>query len=354
MKKIYFLFILIVTIFFSSHVYAEDYTYIEGEDSYNKTAEKIITGDFLIKPTEIIKDILENLFSELTKSRKEMIFLIVIAALSGVLQILKTSTINDEVGEAAFFVCFTIMSISAMRILKITIGYGADVISQTGEFVTKLSPVFMALLVSGGSISSAAAFHPVLSAGVYVMTLLVDKCIVPLVYFGGVLGIVGNISPKLQIKSFTRLIRAAGKWILTASLTIFSGVTAIYGFSAPVLDAVSLKAIKFAVGSFVPVVGGLLSDTVETVLSGTRLMKNAVGTAGIISLGAISITPVLKILAIIIMLEICAAAAEPLTDRRVSEMLRDIAASASLILGMIVTVSMLFIINIGIILSATR
>jgi len=353
MKKYLLLFVILITLIPFKNVLAEEHTYIEGEDLYNETAEDIISGDFSLNVNDIIKNTLNLLFDELSKSRSEMISLLVIAALSGLLQILKTTGDTSQTSEAAFFACFVAMAVSALNIFHITVGYGVEVINQISDFVTKLSPVFMILLASGGSVSSAAAFHPLLSSAVYVMTLLVDKVIVPLVYFSSVLGIASHLSPRLQITAFTKLLRSTGKWILTAALTIFSGITALYGFSAPVLDAVSLKAVKFAVGSFVPVVGGLLSDTVETVLSGTKLMKNAVGTAGIISLVAVAIVPVLKILAILIMLEICSAAAEPLTDVRISKMLKEISSSVSLILGMVITVSMLFIISISIIMSVT-
>ena len=78
------------------------------------------------------------------------------------------------------------------------------------------------------------------------------------------------------------MVKSISKWLMAAIITIFTGISAIYGFSSPALDAVSGKAVKFAVGSLVPVVGTFLSDTLETVVSGTRLMKNAVGTSGII------------------------------------------------------------------------
>jgi stage III sporulation protein AE len=354
MKKLFVLPAVLIIFFLNIHVYAGEYTHIEGEELFNRTADEIMSGDFSLNPVELIQKGIDGLFKELKQSRAEMVSLLVIAALSGALQVLKnTGGGGDGVSESAFFACFTLMTISALRIFGITVGYGVSVIDDLSDFVTKLSPVLMVLLVSGGSVTSAAAFHPILSGAVYVMTVLVDKCIIPLVYLSAVMGIVGHITPKLQLTAFTKLIRSAGKWMLTAALTVFTGVTALYGFSAPVLDAVALKTVKFAVGSFVPVVGGILSDTVETVLSGTQLMKNAVGTAGLVSVAAVCIIPILKILAILIMLEICAAAAEPLADKRIMEMLKDIASSISLILGMVITVSMLFMICIGIILGAT-
>lgn len=331
---------------------AEEYTHIGGEEFFNSTADKIMEGNLLLEPGELIKKLAEGLFSELKRSRAEMICLLAIAAMTGGLQALKSGE-KSEVCDAAFFACFIMMTIAAMRIFSITVGYGVSVIEDISSFITKLSPVFIALLVSGGAASSAAAFHPLLCTAVYIMALIADKCIVPLVYLSAVLGIVGHITPRLQISALTKLIRSFGKWILMAALTIFSGITAVYGFSAPVIDAVALKTMKFAVGSFVPVVGGLLSDTVETVLTGTRLMKNTVGTAGIISIVAICAVPVLKIVAVKVMLEICAAAAEPLADKPIMEMLKDISASVSLVIGMVITMSVLFIIEIGIIMGAT-
>lgn len=343
-------FIIILCI---SSAFAEDYTYIDGENIYNTTVEEISGGKFFLNPSELIQEGVNSLFKEIRESRAEMINLLVIAALSAVLQILKTTGEEKEVSETAFFACFTLMTVSALKIFSVTVGYGMSIVTQTCEFVTNLSPVFAALIVSGGGTVSAAAFRPVLSAAVYVMTLLVENCIVPMIYSSAVLGIVGHITERLKISALTNLIRSAAKWLLMASLTVFTGVTAIYGFSAPAFDQVAVKGIKFAVGSFVPVVGGILSETVETVLSGTHLMKNAVGTAGIISLAACCAIPIIKIFAIYLMLRISAAAAEPVTDKRISDMLGEIAASVSLVLAMVITASVLFIICIAIILGAT-
>jgi len=352
MKKTIFILLTVLFCLYSRTVYCESYTHISGEDGFNKTTDEIMSGNFNLSPEEIIKKFTDSLFNEIRNSRSELVGIIIIAALSGILQSLKTSA-ESGINETAFFACFVVIALSALKIFSNTVSYGVNVVQALTDFITKLAPVFTALLVSCGAISSAAAFHPILSAAVFVLAWLVENCIVPLIYFSAVLGIVSHLTPRLQIKTFTALIRSTGKWILTAALTIFGGITAIYGFTAPVMDAVALKGIKFTVASFVPVVGGLLTETVETVLSGTQLMKNTVGTAGIITLISICTVPIIKIFAIRIMLELCSAAAEPLSDKRITDMLKDISASISLVLATVFTTSMLFIICIGIIMGAT-
>ncbi len=335
-------------------VFAEESPTLAGEDLFNETARQVVEGEFTLDPVKLINMGLEKLFSEITQSREILVSMLVIAAVSGVLNAMQSSLSEGGVSETAFFACFTLMTAAVVQIFSITVGYGVEVIHQLSEFITKLAPLFTILMVSGGAVTSAAVFNPVLSGAVYVITFVVDKCIVPLVYLGAVLGIVNNISAKVQITKFNALIRSLAKWILTAVLTIFTSITAIYGFSAPVLDGVKLKAVKFAVGSLVPVVGGLLSDTVETVLNGTRLVKNAAGVAGMVAVCAIALVPILKIGVMILMLKLAAAAIEPLTDKRMTDMVSDVTGSVVTIFAMVITTAMLFIICIGIMVGATN
>lgn len=353
MKRLIAAFAALLLVFFSS-AFAEDYTHINGEAFYNQTADDIQSGSFSLNPSKVFQSLSDTLLSQINDCRGDLVTLLVIAVLSSVLRILKNSDGGKDVSETAFFACFTLMTVSALKIFTSAVGYGVEVIDKICEFITKLIPIFAALLVSGGAVTSASAFHPVMSAAIYIMTLLTDKCIVPLVYFSTVLGIVGHITPNLKISAFTSLLRSAAKWLLMSSLTVFTGITAIYGFSAPVFDAVAIKGIKFAVGTFVPVVGGILSETVDTVLTSTKLMKSAVGTAGITALISICSAPVIKLAVIYFMLKLSAAASEPFTDKRISDMLAEIAASVSLVLAMVITASTLFIICIAIMLGATN
>ena len=185
------------------------------------------------------------------------------------------------------------------------------------------------------------------------MSIIIEKGLVPLIAFSSVLAVAGNISDKVQLSGFCKVVKSISKWLMAAIITIFTGISAIYGFSSPALDAVSGKAVKFAVGSLVPVVGTFLSDTLETVVSGTRLMKNAVGTSGIIVMCVICVLPILKIGVIQLMLKLTSSIAEPLTDKRVSSMLWEVSESVTTIFAVVVMVAVLFMINISIMITST-
>ena len=221
------------------------------------------------------------------------------------------------------------------------------------SFMNKLTPVLILSLFTCCKSVSAAAFEPVLSGAVYVVSIVIEKCLVPLMTFSAVLSVAGNIGETTSISGFIKIVKSITKWLMAFVITLFTGINAIYGFSASSLDAVSAKTIKFAVGSLVPVVGGFLSDTLDTVTTSAGLIKNAVGVSGIVIMCGICVVPVIKLGVMQLLLKLCAAIAEPVTDKRISGMLWSISEAVTSVFGVVILTAVLFVINICIILRAT-
>lgn len=351
--------LLVLFVLFSPAAYADTEMYgtnlsIAGEDVYNETVEKASEGGLSLSPMSVINMLTDNLLGEIRECAGDLTILFIIAALSGVITNVSKSLGKNGAGEAAFFACFTLMSAAALKCFTSALSYGTETARAMTDFITKLSPLLMLSIASSGGTVSAAAFQPVMSGAVYIVTLVIDKCLVPLATFGAVLGVAGNINDGVQLSGFCRLVKSVAKWLMAALMTIFTAISAVYGFSTPSLDAVGGKAVKFAVGSLVPVVGGFLSDSLETVVSGTRLMKNSVGTAGIVAILVMCAVPVIKIGVIQLMLKVTAAMAEPLTDKRISSMMWEVSEAVTSVFAVVVMVAVMFIINISIMIAATN
>lgn len=351
MKRIIFIVVFCCMIFCKNAYAYDEYTKIDGEDFFNDTVKTITQGEFSLVPENIFSYIIDKFSEEIVKTKGLIISVFIIALVSGVLN---SANIENQTSESAFFVCYALMSIAVVKIITTVVGYGTDVIDEMSVFVTKLAPMMSILLVTSGYTFSASSFYPVFSASIYFICMIIQKCVVPMIYISCVTGILNNITSKIQLDNFNKLIKGLSKWILTGSLTIFTGINAIYGFCAPSVDGVAMKTAKFAVGSMVPVVGTFVADSIDTVISGTRLVKNSVGTAGIIVLIAMCVLPLLKVLAVMLMLKISSAVIEPISDKRYSDMLGEASESATSIFAMMITVAILFIISIAIIIGTTN
>ena len=344
---------LVVIIFlFAVTVYADE-GHIQGESFYNSLVSRIVSGELDLRPASVINSITDGIRREIGGLGGFVKTVLITGILSGALKVVTDSLGSSEAEGAGFFACFSAMTVAALEVFSEVVGYGSDVIHDMCEFITKLEPVFVGLLVSSGAVTQAAAFQPVITASVYVIGVVVDNCILPLTYFSAMLAIVNNLSARIELGTLCSLVRSVSKWILVGILTVFSGILTFYGITTASLNTVATKGVKFAVGSLVPVVGSLLSDTVDTVLSGAGLLKNAVGTAGMLTVVVILFVPVVKIWVMMMLLKLCAGLVEPFSHKRVTGMLLNMSEAVTGIFAMVITSAVLFLISIGIIISAT-
>jgi len=319
---------------------------------FDGTVESIKNGTFTLLPVDIAEKIGNMLLSEIKELTGYIIIFFCLGVMSAVVNLMGDN-LKAKVSEMSFFACFTLTAATSVQCFSVCLEYAVAVIGDMTDFITKLSPMLAGLIATSGAPVTAGAFHPVLMAAVYVVSIICEKCIVPLASYSVILSIANNLSDQVQISATCKLISSVSKWILALSFTLFAGICGIYGFSAPGLDAMSARTVKFAVGSLVPVVGGFLSDTLETVVTGGRMMKNTVGSAGIFVLCSVCAVPVIKIGMMSFIVRISSALVEPVSDSRVSKLLSDVSGAITILFGMVVTVAVLFIICISILLSVT-
>lgn len=352
-KKIVLLSIILFAVYLNN-VFAFTVPDIEGYDMFYQNTSDIVSGGFSLNPVDIFNNIVNMIFSEVKAFSGQAAILLVMAMLSSAVCNLDNSLGENAGGKAAFFTFFIVISGIAVSCFNSALSYGVQVTGHMTSFMNKLTPVLMLMLFTCCKSVSAAAFEPVLSAAVFVVSVAIEKCLVPLMTFSAVLAVAGNVGDKPRISGFVKIIKSISKWVMAFIITLFTGINAVYGFTASSLDAVGAKTIKFAVGSLVPVVGGFLSDTLDTVASSTGLLKNAAGVSGIIIMAGICITPIIKIGVMQLILKLVAAITEPICDKRISGMIWDVSEAITAVFGMVVLTSVLFLINICIILTATN
>ena len=351
MKRIILILALLLLTPLSAH--ALEIPQIEGYTIFEDTAREIISGKFSLDAVGILGNILASATDEMKSFSATAAAMLVMAILSSTAATLNSAIGGKSSAQAAFFTFFTTISGLALVCFSKALGYATEVVFSMTSFMTKLTPVIIMMLFTCCKSASAAAFEPVLSATVFVAAEVIQRCLVPLITFSAVLSVAGNVGDKNSISGFVRIIKSITKWIMALVITVFTGVNTIYGFTAPALDAVGARAMKFAVGSLVPVVGGFLSDTLDTVASSATVMKNTVGVSGIVVMCIICIAPIIKIGIMQLMLKLISAVVEPITDKRICSMLWDMSDAVTAVFGVVVLTAVLFLINICIILRVT-
>jgi stage III sporulation protein AE len=93
-------------------------------------------------------------------------------------------------------------------------------------------------------------------------------------------------------------------------------------------------------------VGGFLSGGFDLLTSAGHLIKSAVGTCGIILLGAEVFTPLLSYIALVLLLKGVAAVVQPLGESKLSSLLGEVAHDVEYFLAGLLLVAFLYLVLI--------
>ena len=125
----------------------------------------------------------------------------------------------------------------------------------------------------------------------------------------------------------------------------------IKGISAGSFDSVSIRTTKFALKTYVPLVGGYLSDGFNLIMASSVLIKNAVGTAGLLLIFVSIISPVLTILVFKWALHLVSAFIEPLLDDKISNFLFSVSKALNMLIASILCVALMYLISVGLLMT---
>lgn len=320
--------------------------------------ERIISdaakGKFEFNVIKLLNKALSYFLKEIYENVNILLKLVVVVILCAMLKNLQSSFLSDSVGELAFYACY----IAVVSILLISfnsaMNMGIKIIDDTVDFMYATMPMLITLLVSGGNIASGGIFHPVMVAIVEFSAIALKNVFIPLVFLSTILSIVNNISDKVQLSRLANFFKQISGWALGLILTVFVGVVSVQGTVGAVVDGVTSKTAKFAIGAFIPVAGKYLADAADTVIGCTLLIKNAAGVAAMIGIIVICIVPLLKMLALIALFKLACALVEPIAEKRITDCITQVAGSLTFIFGIAASIAFMFLITITIIVSASN
>jgi stage III sporulation protein AE len=298
--------------------------------------------------------LLHYFFQEVFGNIRILGSILILAVLAAVLESLQSAFERQTVSQVAYAMIFLVLMILAIGSFTQAIGYAKHAIHTMTDFMLATVPLAVTLLAASGAPASAAFFHPVLLFAVHLISNVVFLLVFPLIFFAAVLDITSALSPRYQLTRLAGLLRTAGIGVLGLSLTVFLGITSVQGLGRGVADGVALRTAKFAVGTFVPVIGKALSDAAETVVSASLLVKNAVGIAGLCILACIAVFPALKILALAFIYNGSAALMQPLGDNPMIGCLGALSKSLILVFASVAAVALMFFLAICILLAAAN
>lgn len=174
------------------------------------------------------------------------------------------------------------------------IGLGQRTMEEISTFSKLLLPVMASAASAAGAAASAGGLYAVTAVSSNVLISFSQGVLLPVVYGYLALALADSAVQEERLRKLRELLGWCIRQGLRIGMYLFTGFLTVTGILSGTADAAALKAAKLTMSGMIPVVGGILSDAAQTVLTGAGLLKNAVGTYGMLAVAAIFLLPFLR------------------------------------------------------------
>lgn len=327
---------------------------IFGKTNFQDKVKEILSGNFSGGITEIFQVIVTLIFAVVLKYIPLLSSILAIAIISSFLNSLKSGFAGKSTGDIIHFVLVGVIVILCANTLYELVELTTTTINNIKHLIDAIFPILFTLMTAMGGLVSVKVYQPAVAVLCSIVIQIITVVIIPLFSVSSIFNIVGNISPSIKLNKFVDFFNSISKWVIGLTFTIFMGFLSLQGITASTFDGISIKTAKFAVRSYVPILGGYLSEGFDLILTSSLLIKNSIGVAGLVLLIALIIKPVIQIAVLGLGFKLVSAIIEPIADSRISNIVSSIAKSLGMLIASILAVAfMLFITIILIILSSS-
>lgn len=329
-------------------------TNIFSIDNIKSKVYSIISGENAVSYSSFFASVF-SIFVDLIVKYLPMLSLIVaIGVISNLLNGIKSKFNEKSTSGLIHFVCF-------LAVVVLTIGMISSIsktsVSSVNSMVSQMNaifPILLTLMIGIGATASAGVFQPIVAI---ISTYVADfftYLILPLFMVSFVFGIINNLSDNIKLDKFNSFISSLFKWCVGLIFTLFFAVFTIQGISAGTFDSLSIRTTKYTIKSYIPIMGGYLSDGMDLILSSTILIKNVVGLVGILMIISTIISPLLEIVVFSLLLKLVSAILQPMGNNKTSNFLMSTSKSITMLSSCIIAVGFMYLISVGLVMTTSN
>ncbi|MCM1164666.1 MAG: stage III sporulation protein AE, partial [Ruminococcus sp.] len=209
-------------------------------------------------------------------------------------------------------------------------------LSAAANFMLVFIPAFTAIAAVLGHVTTASAVNAAALAATQLFSQLSVNFLAPLC--GTVIGVstAGAVHPQMHLDKLGELIKKFAVWGLTLIMTVFMSVLSAQTLVASSADNAAIKTAKFMVSQGVPIVGGTISDAVNTFSGSLTMLKSSLGTYGIMAVAAILLPELVSLICYRAALACSEYAAETFGLKELTALLKSCGAAMTIIIAVTV------------------
>ena len=276
-----------------------------------------------------------------------------ITLLSGILYTLKSNMLGHTSSEMIFIITYAAALIPLLGVLIGVFRASLGAISSMQQQMQLLFPLMLTLMAASGGTVSASVCRPAVAFFSTTIVSLIRSIVLPITITIIVFSMAGKLTNDLKIGKFTAFFKSINKWIIGVCVSVFGIFFTLQGITSVTYDGIVRRAAKYAIGNGVPIVGGFLSGGFDLAVAGGVLIKNSLGSMGILLMLSVLFEPISLLIAVNLLLRLVAAITQPFGDGRISDFLGETAENLHYCTAGVLFVGFLYFLSILVMIFST-
>lgn len=210
-----------------------------------------------------------------------------------------------------------------------------------------LTPLMSALYVMGGNVTRATVGNATLSVGLNVCGSVCASIAPPL--FGACMAMTlpGMLESGVDLSRLSSFLKKAYTSVLGVLTLLLSVCLSAQNLLASRADSLAMRSGRYAIGQMIPVVGGALSGSLDTLAAGVGMLRGLAGGCGVILLFLCCLPVLLRMLALRTLLDLGASLAHLLGCAPESAVLSEASSLFGYMAAAVAMCTAVFIIAVG-------
>lgn len=266
-----------------------------------------------------------------------------LAAVSGILvlsAVLRAvgATSGAGTGRAFSFCSVTVLTLLLLRQSLSGVSRLRAWFEMLCTLAGSMLPMMGTLYALGGNVGAAAANHTVMSVFLSVAQMLCTRAVLPVAGICLLLAVCDALTGRAALKPLGNLIKRTFTLGFSFLMLLLSFLLGLQTTLAAGSDTLALRTVRFVAGSFLPVVGGSVSEAMKTVAGSISYLRTLAGSGGILVLFLFFLPTFLTVLTARIVFLLCGALAELLEAKSEGRVLSELASVYGFFLAVIAAV----------------
>ena len=257
--------------------------------------EKLENGEYSPQAKNLISSLINLLFGSFTENVIKLCGAILLSCLlSRIAELSEGRVLSQTLKTIQIFfvsvVCYSLVN-SLFEAVE-------NYIRDLDSLMTAYSGVLSEILLFGGNLSLSAVSASILAFTLEIIRKLTLTVLLPIIKICFSVSIASAVTLSDKMKYISDFFKKLFTTLCVSFMTVLTVIMSFQSVIASAADTVAMRSVKFAAANTVPIIGGLVSESLRTLGSAASLFKSKAGIVGILCLLAVTVIPVARLLGV--------------------------------------------------------